>query len=251
MAPIVKITPKSNGGFAKEFGARAASFRGAQIAARIQVPSDLTWWYFLEFGTATRQEDAPVPGPGAAYPIRPVDHGDHTLHTLAWPGEGGETVFRKLVPAHPGIRPHPFVRQAIPDILSQWAIDIRAALVEGGFRMSTIKDSLMEETMPYALALLVSNLAAAAPGTRPDGNLLGDTAASVFEEEAEIVDAGDFSPGNSFTKAGRVQPEPAGSALRPSARGGRRSRQPEPVGGRLEVHYYRRKQEIAAARKIK
>lgn len=202
MAPLFKITPKSNGALAKEFQARATSFRGAQIAARIQVPSDLSWWYFLEFGTATRQQaDAPVRGGGKDYPIRPIERGDvSTLKSLAWPDGGGGTVFRAFVLHHPGIRPHPFVRGALGTIMQQFAKDIHAALAEGKVRSTTIKAVLMEQTMPYAKALLVDNLSVAAPGTRDDGNLSGNTAASVFEEEAEIVDASDFSPGNVFTK---------------------------------------------------
>lgn len=201
MAPIVKIKSVVSTKLVAELRKRATSFRTAQIAARIQVPTDLTWWYYIEFGTATRRSgDAPYGGGATGpYPIDPIDRGDSsTLQSLHW-GPQGAGVFMKHV-SHPGIRPHPFVRQALPVIMAQLVTDIRAALTEGGFRQNVLKETLLNETMVFAKALLVENLATAAPGTREDGNLLGETASSVFEEEAEIVDAGDFSPGSSFIR---------------------------------------------------
>lgn len=184
----------------------ANNMRGAQIAARIQVPSDLSWWYWQEFGSASRQRsDAPFPGGiGGNYTIKPIDresNGDDyaSVKVLHWGPEGGG-VFAPSV-SHPGIRPRLFVRQAIPQIMRQFGADVAAALKGGAYTENVLKRVLMEQTMPYALALIVSNLETAAPGTREDGRLLGNSAAETFEEEAEIVDASDFSPGNPFTRA--------------------------------------------------
>lgn len=198
--PIVKIKLTSPGTFAAEMKKRAAAFKYARIGARIQVPSDLRWWAWLEFGSATRtMADAPFAG-GGAYPIKNIDRGDaSTLRSLHWTANG-VNVFKDNVPAHPGIRPHPFVRTAIKEIVEVFKADVVAALMDKGkdgykFSPGAIQDVLLNHTMVYALSLIVANLATAAPGTREDGNLLGETASSVFEEEAEIVDGSDFSPG--------------------------------------------------------
>lgn len=182
---FVKITPKSTK-FLDELRKRQASFRGARIAARIQVPSDLSFWYFLEFGTASRQDSAaPIRGPGTSYPIYPVD-----ANALSWPGPDGERIVRDKVLAHPGIRPHPFVRQTLPDIRSFAKADLIAALMgAGGFRTANVKAQLLGNTMHRIVEMLSASLASAAPGTREDGKLDGNTAAEVFEEEAEVVDS--------------------------------------------------------------
>lgn len=194
--------------FADELRARARSFRAAKIAARIQVPTDLSWWYFLEFGTASRRSsDAPYGGGATGtYLIKPIDRGNNsTLESLHWGPPGGGVFAAKV--DHPGIRPHPFVRPSLSKIMQQFAADVAGALAREGFRANTVKQALINETMVFAKALLVANLAVAAPGTREDGNLLGLTAAEVFEEEAEITDAADFSPGGAGQFARRAARE--------------------------------------------
>lgn len=193
--PPVKVKSTGGIGFAETFKRRAEELRSARIAARIQVPTDLKWWYWLEFGTATRQmSDAPVRGRGSKYPIEPIDRGNAgTLKSLHW-GPFGAGTFAAHV-EHPGIRPHPFVRASLGMIMRQFRTDIVNGIRERGFSADVLRSILFDETMIYAKAKLVESLSVIAPGTREDGNLLGNSASSVFDEEAEIVDGKDFAPG--------------------------------------------------------
>jgi hypothetical protein len=194
--PIIRISKVTSTKFVDELKARARSFRTTKVAARLQVPSDLSFWYWLEFGTATRRSpEAPYGGGTSSnYLIKPIQRGDSsTLEALHWGPEGGGVFAAQVM--HPGIRPHPFVRPALNKIMQQFGKDLAAAFADGGFRTNVIRETLMNETMVFAKALIVKNLASAAPGTRPDGHLLGQTAAEVFDEESEIVSADDFSPG--------------------------------------------------------
>src|SRR5438045_2586638 len=61
---------------------RAESFAGTRISYRITVPEDLKWWYWLEFGTAGKQDaSAPYRTVHAdTYPIDPVKK-----PFLSWP----------------------------------------------------------------------------------------------------------------------------------------------------------------------
>jgi hypothetical protein len=199
---FVKIAPKSTK-FIDELRKRSQSFQGAQIGARIQVPSDLIWWYWLEFGTAGRQDaGAPVRSGKTTYPIAPVDRGGAaTLDTLHWVDENGSH-FPLRVAAHPGIRPHPFVRPILADIKAFAVRDVLAALAgDGGFRVVNVKSQLMQNTMHRIVEMISESLATVAPGTRPDGKLDGNTAAEVFEEGAEVVDGSAFAGGGSSLAA--------------------------------------------------
>jgi hypothetical protein len=209
MAPFVKITPKSMK-FVDELRKRATSFRNAQIAARIQVPSDLSWWYFLEYGTASRQDaSAPYRGSGEKYPIDPIDRGDSSanLDMLKFPGKDGESIYRAHV-EHPGIRPHPFVRTTLPAIRQFAKQDLIMALKgAGGMRAGNLKLQLLNNTMPRAIEMIGETLATVAPGTRDDGKLQGNTAAEEWldeEDGAYVVDASVSSPGGASTKTGNA-----------------------------------------------
>jgi hypothetical protein len=209
MAAFIK-TKLTSTLFIKELQARRRAFQGAMIAARIQVPSDLQWWYWLEFGTASRQDaNAPVTGSGAPYIIKPVNalslyfpHANNPNSAFRTPfsAPGGETApgpddgrFASVV-VHPGVRPHPFVRGTLGPIMRMVAEGFAQA-AKGGLRPNVFQTYLVNEIMPQAIEMIAESLDAVAPGTREDGRLDGNSAADVFREEAEAVGAQDFSPG--------------------------------------------------------
>jgi hypothetical protein len=169
--------------FLAELKARAKSFKQRRISAVLTVPPDLRWWYWLEFGTALRGETGKTPtgyekASGHPYPIVPVD-----APILSFPTEFGQRFAMSVV--HPGIRPRKSVTKAIPEIMEKAHVDIVNALITKGFRYSSIKDALVQKSLPRAKELIAENLLKDAPNVRPDGRLEGDTAGDTFAVYAE------------------------------------------------------------------
>jgi hypothetical protein len=178
--------------FLDELKRRRASFTGRSVSARIQVPPDLRFWYWLEFGTAGRQDpSAPMKSKwGDTYPIEPV-----RAQMLHWPNalapnepSGGRFQFHV---DHPGIRPTLIVRDVIAnkEVWKTIGQGIGNAMLHEGFRLGVLKAQLLEGAMPYISEQIASNLERAAPHTREDGKLDGNKASDVWREEVEIVDS--------------------------------------------------------------
>jgi hypothetical protein len=85
------------GGFRDRLRQLTQALRGSTDSWRITVPDDLSFWYFLEFGTAGRQDaEAPVKSAHfGSYEIKPNDA--HKAVKI-----GGRFAFKV---EHPGIRP--------------------------------------------------------------------------------------------------------------------------------------------------
>lgn len=138
----------------------------------------------FEFGTAGRQSpDAPYRSSyGGTYPIDPVN-----ADALSFPpSPGAEHVIRAHVD-HPGIRPRAFVRTAIGE-LSKKGLNVTQDMLDLGFRLSVLKQSIFNALDYDAKEQVAKELEAAAPNTREDGKLDGNSAAEVFLEEAYVLD---------------------------------------------------------------
>jgi hypothetical protein len=149
-------------------------------AWRITVPDDLSFWYFLEFGSAGRQDaEAPIRSEhGGSYEIKPKP--DHkALHTA-----GGRFNFRI---EHPGVRPRLIyrgIRRELFEFIG--TVNLAHALVTGQTEDGLSLNEAMHEVMLFAVHAMGARLDAAAPGTREEGRLGGRTAGDTFREEAQI-----------------------------------------------------------------
>lgn len=168
------------GDFAERMVARSQKWAIPPISARIFAPDDLIWWYWQEHGTASRGEAG-----GAPYPIDPVN-----AKALAFPDAQGKLVFRQHV-EHPGIAPRHSVLKAIPDIEAQSRTKLAAALTDGGLDNPSTLQTAVTAAVTEAKAQIVTSMSENIPGTRIDGKLAGDTAASVFDAEAEVIENGE------------------------------------------------------------
>lgn len=162
---------------------RRSKWSAGKLGAKIVVPPELEWWYWLEFGTASRGDAG-----GPSYSITPVDS-----TYLVFPQEGA-TTFSKGV-QHPGVAPRRSVTKVLPNIETDTLQKINAALHAGAADdPALMQDALMSAVM-QAKALIVDSISVNIPGTRPvnvkypkqSGKLLGNTAASVFDSAAQIV----------------------------------------------------------------
>jgi hypothetical protein len=143
------------------------------------VPDDLSFWYFLEFGTAGRQDaEAPVKSAhSGSYEIKPKDA--HKALKI-----GGRFAFKV---DHPGIRPRLIyrgIRRELFEFIG--SVNLARALVTGRTEDGLTLDEAMHEVMLLAVNAMGARLDEAAPGTRADGRLDGRSAGDVFREEAQI-----------------------------------------------------------------
>jgi len=147
-----------------------------KVSARLRIPKELEWVYWQEYG---------VPG----HTILPVES-----KMLAFPGEGG-TELRDQV-EWPGVKPHHTILNAMDEIADAAREHLVQAMNRGGADDPEIVKEEMAQAVETAKALIVSGYERDLPGTRPDnaeypkqsGKLHGETAASVFDELAEVVD---------------------------------------------------------------
>ena len=118
-------------------------------------------WYWLEFGTAGRQDaDAPYRSAhSGTYPIDPV-----TKHSLAWE-EGGTTRFAFHVD-HPGIRPRMIYRAVRSEILDVAEAALASAMEDGGINTDALRVAIRDVTMPFAIQKMGERLATEAPGVK-------------------------------------------------------------------------------------
>ncbi len=194
IVPIKVVSTK----FLAELRARARSFANRKCAARIRVPDELQWWYFIEFGTAGRSE-GPFPHDPGYYTIVPKYSSD--LKFPAWtlnepPGSGlqvdadGNVHLHHVY--HPGIRPRAYIRTNLKEWVNMVSEGIASAVLldEGQFRYGVVKEQLMHGIMPQIVADIGELLdqESVAGHTREDGKLGGASAGDEWREEAEIVD---------------------------------------------------------------
>jgi len=174
----MQFTVKARGDFQRQLEARISKWASVKgIAARIHAPEALNFWLWQEKG---------VPG----HTIVPVD-----AKVLVFPGEGG-TEMRDSVD-WPGIRPHHTVANSLEEIRDNASQLLQQALSEGGADDPATVQAAVLEAVHDAKAIIVGAMTGDLPGTRPDnaqfpkqsGKLHGRTAASVFDELAEVVES--------------------------------------------------------------
>jgi hypothetical protein len=179
----VTITGKILGRFTERLERRIAALNKAdRVAARIEAPPELRWWYWLEFGTASRGDAGRASG--NYYEIDPVN-----AEVLRFP-YGGEMVLRDHVD-HPGIRPHRSITKALPQIREATQSLIHQYLQAGAAdNPKELQDALLD-SVSNAKALIVESMAVNIPGHRevePErGRLGGASAAEAFEAMAKVV----------------------------------------------------------------
>lgn len=162
------------------------------VASRLQVPPDLRWWYWQEFGTAISGE--PGKASGHTYEILPINsrylkfpdpEGRYQSHAGLPSGDGYVRMFS--VKAHPGVKPTHIIRSVLEDIQQFAKRDILAELVRAGYDTSVVKAHLKSYTMDVIKSIIVRSISQNLTGYRPDGRLGGKTAAQDFEERAFIT----------------------------------------------------------------
>jgi hypothetical protein len=163
--------------FLAEIKRRREAVSAAVISARIRVPEEHVWWYWHEFGTASRATMGTANAQG--YQIVPLN-----ADILSFP-TAGERVFTHKV-WHPGVYPRAIVRKVINQIVAEAFTDIAEPLAQG--KLDLVRQILLERSIVRAKELIAHSMAQELIGTRVDGKLEGRDAASVFTEQAEIVD---------------------------------------------------------------
>jgi hypothetical protein len=186
--------------FVDELRKRRDSFlSNPNPSARLRVPLELKWWYWLEFGTAGRTDpSAPLPHAANTYPIEPTHGGAYPLAfpEPAWPGgpgAGANGYYYFGHVNHPGIRARMVVRGSLGDISTMMVQDLAKAFAEKGFRYRWMQ-SAIRGTMNNGIRRIAEGYESAAPGSRDYdewGKLHGHTAAQVFRANAEVVSTED------------------------------------------------------------
>jgi hypothetical protein len=188
--PFFTIQRKKNfdSFFTKVAQRRAEFARVKQISGRICVPPELQYWYWQEFGTAVGGTNRVTPDPvggasGSTYPIAPVN-----TNMLKFPWKG-EDYYTSLVKNHPGVPPHHSVTKQLKVIKDLAIINLElASLAEGFLSVEGIMDSLLLKTLPQAINLISRQMEQDLTGTRPEGRLGGQSAASDFNTKAFVKD---------------------------------------------------------------
>jgi hypothetical protein len=157
------------------------------IAARIVVPDSMQWWYWQEFGTAVGgREGVTDPAGGASGHTYEIPGGNP--YPVTFPGEDGKPV-TAFVKAHPGVPSHHFVAKSLKDILLSAHQNFIESLHEGGYwSVASVKNALLERTMPAAIQRIGIEIAKELPNARPDGKLEGLHAYEVWESDSKIKD---------------------------------------------------------------
>lgn len=153
--------------YLKELVKRQIDFvQKRSVAYKIVVPEDLKWWYWLEFGTAGRQDaDAPFKTEHAGtYPIDPVKGKMLRIPDAAHPNSPDGSRFLFHVD-HPGIRPRLIYRGVRNEILEYAKMVIAGSLREG-VNIASLSRALRDEVMPYALKRMGKRLEEQAPGVK-------------------------------------------------------------------------------------
>jgi hypothetical protein len=179
------------GNFIERMQERIAKWAQAKMGARIEVPVELEWWYWNEFGTATKFGGAPegLPGalnmapagPDARYPILPVN-----ANMLRFP-LNGQIVLRASV-MHPGIKPSRSVSKVIQEIVDNACSAVAAAFRQGGADRPEIVAAAIVATTEQAKELIAQSISSNLTQTREDGKLDGRDPGEVFSASATVVD---------------------------------------------------------------
>jgi hypothetical protein len=190
---------KSDGLFLKLLERRKAVWSGeGNFSYRLRVPPTLSWWYYQEFGTATKFQQPPTSvggfkvaklsgnkSGGNKYKIEAVN-----AKLLRFPYDG--RMIYKLRVMHPGVEPARFVASSLTEIDAEVRRQVRNAFEYGAIDNPKILKGYVESAVVKAKDLIATNMSRTLNGTREveaeGGKLGGRDAASVFDDQAEIVE---------------------------------------------------------------
>lgn len=178
--------------FLKELDRRLRDFSYPKLKYRIQVPPELRWWYWNEFGTAEFATEGRL---GDAYKIPDGSKpgSEWKGGKISFPENGSLTTFitRKYV-YHPGIHPHHMITSVLGEIKDIIRVQVAEAILSGVFDLEHLREVLMKNTMPDIKESIVFSFAMNlnTDGVRVDeyARLSGESAADVFRQHAEIVE---------------------------------------------------------------
>jgi hypothetical protein len=141
------------------------------IAYKLVVPEDLKWWYWLEFGTAGRQDgDAPIKTEhSGTYPIDPINGKMLLIPDAKSPNEPGGGRFTFHVD-HPGIRPRLIYRGVRTEIIEYAKAAIAGGLRQYGINVAALRLTLANDILPYARDMMGKRLEEQAPGVKTSEN---------------------------------------------------------------------------------
>lgn len=124
----------TRGLFREQIRKRQQAWSQAKVSARITVPDELSWWYWNEFGTASKAD--PGRGSGAPYPIEPVNG-----KALVFQGRAG-TVITSRVDAHPGVRPSRSVAESRQQIDQVMRDAVAKAIAQSADKPELVQEAL-------------------------------------------------------------------------------------------------------------
>jgi hypothetical protein len=174
---------------------RSRKAAGAKASAAITVPDELSWWYFQEFGTASRMDPDAPSGTGSpeGYPIVPINGKALRLPIAA--GHPTETIVAEVGPPHtlmhPGVHPKSFVRSILPEIASTARVAAMQALGESALDATAVREVLLNEVMPKVVDMIAESMAASGLAQRRtdgEGKLGSESPSEAFKSAAQIVD---------------------------------------------------------------
>jgi hypothetical protein len=163
--------------FLEELQRRAQQFAGlTQIAALIQVPEELIWWYWVEFGTAAYNG-------GEGYMITP-----NNAHNLRFYSRQDQAIHFAHEIFTLGIPPHHMITKIEGDLQEYIRTTVRETLLNTGFDPQVLHQVLIEQIMPEVKRMIVQSFEDNLTNSvRPFGRI-DQTPAEMFEQQATIID---------------------------------------------------------------
>lgn len=193
----LKVSFDSNGAFTRMINKRVAAWSGRPtVGATLHAPDSLAWWYWNEFGTATKAT-GPVKK-HAAYKIRGTK--GNPLVFWDWRYEG---VIVKDYVSHPGITPSHSVLLSQPEYQRNIQEGFKEALSNGGLDNPTVIQQSILHSVQFAKEAIGDTMnitlqgndtfhpEGAISGPGQGGKLKGQSAGDVFKEQAVVIPNGE------------------------------------------------------------
>lgn len=176
-----------SGQFVEQIGKLVGQLSSTKIAAEIVVPDSMSWWYWQEFGTATRGDAGYASGRTYDDPSEPTGFAfPDALYPNAPDGyRVGEQLHNQ-----PGIFPAHFVQSRIKTIMQFVGHSFFESGHNSKYDPEAIRADFLENVMPNTIGIIAQSMAEALPGVRATGKLHGGTAAGAFETEAKVRNTG-------------------------------------------------------------
>lgn len=148
------------------------------VGAKLTVPPELAWWYWMEYGTAP-------------HVIKP-----NSSKYLVFPGPNGKTFAEEV--NHPGTKPLRIVETVYPEIKSEASRILAESFAKGALTNPELFRQAFMDAVQRAKVLIVESMAKTLQpnGPRPvdstypkqSGKLQGKLASNVFEEQSTVVE---------------------------------------------------------------